>query len=174
MKNIRFCENCKITKVNTSIPVMLFSSEYDKNIIENYWAGYMYGIQDTYWNDTNKCPFCKHTTQMLNISEEDVLDLFKCSKGNRNLLEAMIDLRQKDVIEYELKMSQFRNQIQHQESMKQNTASNSSNAIHCPTCNSTNVKKISVTSKLGGAMMLGLLSKTAKSQFKCNNCGYKW
>lgn len=56
----------------------------------------------------------------------------------------------------------------------ENKTSDSSNTIHCPTCNSTNVKKISVTSKLGGAMMFGLLSKTAKSQFKCNNCGYKW
>lgn len=44
----------------------------------------------------------------------------------------------------------------------------------CPTCSSTNISKISTTSKVAGAAFFGLFSKTAKSQFKCNNCGYKW
>lgn len=48
------------------------------------------------------------------------------------------------------------------------------NIPKCPTCGSTNIEKISTTSKVVGAAMFGLLSKTAKSQFKCKNCGYKW
>lgn len=44
----------------------------------------------------------------------------------------------------------------------------------CPTCQSANISKISTTSKVAGAAMFGLFSKTARSQFKCNNCGYKW
>lgn len=48
------------------------------------------------------------------------------------------------------------------------------NKPKCPTCNSTNVKKISTMSKVTGATMFGLFSKTARSQFQCNNCGYKW
>ena len=44
----------------------------------------------------------------------------------------------------------------------------------CPTCNSTNVTKISELTKLTHAFAFGLFSKTAKSQFQCNNCGYKW
>lgn len=44
----------------------------------------------------------------------------------------------------------------------------------CPTCGSENVKKISTLSKIAGGAMFGLLSKTAKSQYQCNNCGYKW
>lgn len=44
----------------------------------------------------------------------------------------------------------------------------------CPTCGSTNIQKISATSKALGAIGFGLLSKTARSQFKCNKCGYKW
>lgn len=44
----------------------------------------------------------------------------------------------------------------------------------CPMCGSTNISKISATSKALGAIGFGLLSKTAKSQFKCKNCGYKW
>ena len=51
---------------------------------------------------------------------------------------------------------------------------NSSNIPKCPTCGSTDLKKISTTSKVAGAAMFGLFSKTARSQFECKNCGYKW
>ena len=44
----------------------------------------------------------------------------------------------------------------------------------CPTCGSTNIQKISDLRKAGGAIMFGLLSTTARSQFECKNCGYKW
>lgn len=50
----------------------------------------------------------------------------------------------------------------------------SSNIPHCPTCGSTNIKKISATSKVVGAGLFGLFSKTARSQFECKDCGYKW
>lgn len=48
------------------------------------------------------------------------------------------------------------------------------NVPKCPTCNSTDIKKISVISKAVGATMFGLFSKTARSQFRCKNCGYEW
>lgn len=48
------------------------------------------------------------------------------------------------------------------------------NLPKCPTCSSTNIEKISSFDKAAGAVMFGLFSKTAKSQFKCRNCGYKW
>lgn len=48
------------------------------------------------------------------------------------------------------------------------------NIPKCPTCGSTNIEKISSLNKAAGAVMFGLFSKTAKSQFKCKNCGYKW
>lgn len=48
------------------------------------------------------------------------------------------------------------------------------NTPKCPTCSSTNIYKISATHKVAGAIGFGLLSKTARSQFECKNCGYKW
>lgn len=48
------------------------------------------------------------------------------------------------------------------------------NIPKCPTCNSTNIRKISTTRKVAGVIGFGLLSKTAKSQFECKDCGYKW
>ena len=44
----------------------------------------------------------------------------------------------------------------------------------CPTCGSTNVQKISGLSRAAHGYMFGLFSKTAKSQFCCKSCGYKW
>ena len=44
----------------------------------------------------------------------------------------------------------------------------------CPTCGSTNIQKISDLRKAGGAILFGIFSKDAKSQFECKNCGYKW
>lgn len=53
-------------------------------------------------------------------------------------------------------------------------ATQQSNQPKCPTCGSTNIEKISVGSKIVGAGLFGIFSKTARNQFKCNNCGYKW
>lgn len=55
-----------------------------------------------------------------------------------------------------------------------NNASQIINIPKCPTCSSTNIHKIYASRKLMGAVGFGLLSKTAKSQFECKNCGYKW
>ena len=52
--------------------------------------------------------------------------------------------------------------------------SSSANAPKCPTCGSTNIEKISTASKVVGASLFGLFSNTARSQYKCKNCGYKW
>lgn len=48
------------------------------------------------------------------------------------------------------------------------------NIPKCPTCQSTNIKKISTTSKIIHGLTFGIFSTTARSQFQCQNCGYKW
>ena len=45
---------------------------------------------------------------------------------------------------------------------------------HCPICGSPDIEKITLAQKAFGGFMFGLLSKTARSQFKCNNCGAKF
>jgi len=48
------------------------------------------------------------------------------------------------------------------------------NVPTCPTCHSTNVKKISFAKGYLHWRAFGLFSKTARSQFECSSCGYKW
>lgn len=48
------------------------------------------------------------------------------------------------------------------------------NIPKCPTCQSTKIKKISGIKRAAHGYAFGLFSKTARSQFECENCGYKW
>ena len=73
----------------------------------------------------------------------------------------------------------FDNRIQKRDAdlLRSSTSSASTkttNTPKCPTCGSTNIEKISLTKKAVGAFGFGLFSKTAKSQFHCKDCGYKW
>ena len=46
--------------------------------------------------------------------------------------------------------------------------------ITCPTCGSTNTKKISNLSKAASVGLFGIFSQKVKHQFHCNSCGYEW
>lgn len=140
-----------------------------------YWCPECHNIfDDKFDKDKKQCKQCNYSNIILlpdnlNIKMGELFLLSDISK-DINFLNSMIELKQNDVIEYELKMSQFRNQVEQQK----NNQVQVTNVIKCPTCNSTKVKRISGTAKVAGAVAFGLFSKTARSQFKCENCGYKW
>lgn len=46
--------------------------------------------------------------------------------------------------------------------------------VKCPTCQSTNVQKISGLERGASVAILGLFSKKINKSFKCNHCGYTW
>lgn len=48
------------------------------------------------------------------------------------------------------------------------------NVPHCPTCGSANIERLDVFTRGAALGLFGLTSKTARSQFHCKNCGYKW
>lgn len=48
--------------------------------------------------------------------------------------------------------------------------SNPSTQVTCPYCHSTNVKKITATSKAGSVALWGIFSQKVKKNFHCNNC----
>ncbi|RHV20497.1 hypothetical protein DXB71_17720 [Blautia sp. OM05-6] len=73
---------------------------------------------------------------------------------------------------YKQKLIERVTQRRQQQSNQQKQSS--ANQPHCPTCGSTDIIKISAAKKAMGAGLFGLFSKTAKSQFECKNCGYKW
>lgn len=48
------------------------------------------------------------------------------------------------------------------------------NTPKCPTCGSTNIKKISDLNRVASVALFGLASSKIGKQFECKNCGYKW
>lgn len=79
-----------------------------------------------------------------------------------NAKEDILAFKEKERDEFNAIISQSSKQIKNDNTPK------------CPTCGSTNIRKISATKKIGGALGFGIFSKTARSQFECLNCKYKW
>ena len=48
------------------------------------------------------------------------------------------------------------------------------NKPKCPTCNSTNITKISGTKRFVTTGLFGLASSNVGKTMECKNCGYKW
>ena len=103
------------------------------------------------------------------ISFEDFNIIRKISSDNI-FFKAMVDLKEQDPIEYQLKMSQFKTQLQQQESSKiQNDTT-----PRCPHCKSTNIKSISGLNRGASIAMWGVFSKKINKSFECKKCGYTW
>lgn len=114
-------------------------------------------------------------TKMLNIECAYIY----CISEDRDFLKEMNNLRNNDIVTYKAKVAEFKAiyKQNHPDEEAENglmVKKQPSNLPKCPTCNSTNIKKISAVSKAGGMFMFGIFSKTAKSQFQCEDCGYKW
>lgn len=109
------------------------------------------------------CKVCGSTDQIF-FDDEDRKSIFCNNCNHYEDIYASDELKQ-----------QWENEIKEKEQAEINAKMQASiNVPKCPTCGSTSVKKISTMSKVAGATMFGLFSKTARSQFKCENCGYKW
>lgn len=115
-----------------------------------------------------KCVTCGRelVDTVLTVEEYSILENITCEVS---LFDSMIKLKQDDPIEFQLKMAQFKNQVKQQKS-----DTSSSNKPKCPTCGSTNIKKISGTKRWLSTGLFGLASSDIGKSMCCQNCGYKW
>ena len=110
---IKFCKKCQEEK-NKRCP-----------------SGYSF-----WWKDSvTQCPNCGGHMIDIDFPAKDLAIIEEISEDTA-FIEAMIKLKETDPIEYQLKLSQFKNQVQ-QKSSEQNK-----NILKCPTCQATNIKKI--------------------------------
>lgn len=74
---------------------------------------------------------------------------------------------------YAIKLKEKRDM---REQENNHNAQNSQFVPKCPTCGSTNIRRISSAEKVGNIAMFGLLGNKRKYQFECMNpnCKYKW
>lgn len=48
------------------------------------------------------------------------------------------------------------------------------NIPHCPTCGSTNIRKIKAGERTASIIGFGIFSRKANKTWKCENCGHLW
>ena len=102
MDTIKYCKNCASTKNNT-----WFVHDGKKD----FYAGYILCYKPEATKDMI-CPCCKGELTDTLVTNYDIDVIEEISNGNRQFLDEMVLLRNKDVIEYETKMAIFRNQAQ--------------------------------------------------------------
>lgn len=152
--NIKYCPECAKKQKAVEDP-------------ENYYAGYqVYFFQERIGNTCQICD--KDTLIETNITEDELHEIGEMSNYNPEFLKAMRELKEKDIIEYELKMSQFRANTQ------SNNISQSSNQPKCPTCGSTNIRKIKTGERMASIIGFGIFSRKANKTWKCENCDHLW
>ncbi len=70
--------------------------------------------------------------------------------------------------------NQYYQSLQKKACQKQDSKAKYKCVPKCPICNSTDIQKLSTTSKIIGVGLLGLASKTVGKTYKCKKCGYYW
>ncbi|WP_419094187.1 hypothetical protein [[Ruminococcus] torques] len=123
-----------------------------------------------YYNPEDKPDFeiCEHCGSKifkspLTVEEYAYIDCI--AEDDREFLDAMIELKQKDIIEFKTKIAQFKAQVDAQEERKRQER----NLPRCPKCGSTSI----TASQRGYSFWTGFLGSN-KTVNRCSNCGHTW
>ena len=144
-KYLRYCQNCNLK-----------DPEYKHKIRGRY---------STYLEENNYiCEVCGAQVIDLGILSSDFSIIVKVS-DEPQFLKYMIDLNEKDPVEYQLKLSQFKTQVQQQE----NTRAQAANTVKCPRCGSANI----TAGQRGFSLLTGFVG-FGRTVNRCANCGHKW
>lgn len=169
--------------VKCGFPIKKFITEHHLNDFEKVFICPKCGDYELYFDFTpNKpkhivCKFCHTPLIQTDYSTDDFErnSLHEWQKGNKDYEADMS--KQYGHGEFDEEAYQHRKEIIAQRVREREAAKSNpikQNIPKCPTCQSTNIKKISTTSKATNAALFGLFSNKRKKQFHCNNCGYEW
>lgn len=112
----------------------------------------------------SNCSFCNSKMIKTPLLVEEYAYITLISE-DRDFIDAMIELKQKDIIEFKTKIAQFRAQVDAQEERERQER----NLPRCPKCNSTSI----ATVNRGYSFFTGFLG-SGKPMNVCQSCGYKW
>lgn len=135
------------------------------------------------WNcskDDDVCEFCQNTIKP--VPEEYFEDPnFKVLLSNAMKEKLMQDLvltsPNFEQSYYDNKKEYDSNRLHEAERLSktiQTQEQQASNIPKCPTCQSTNIRKIGGVERGASIWAFGLFSKKINKTFKCQNCGYTW
>lgn len=114
-------------------------------------------------NNSN-CSFCNSEMIKTPLLVEEYAYITLISE-DRDFIDAMIELKQKDIIEFKTKIAQFKAQVDAEEDRKRKEK----NQPKCPKCGSTNI----TAGQRGYSFWTGFLGSN-KTVNRCSNCGYTW
>lgn len=144
----KFCPGCGT----------IFSKEYIDRIVHDPVEVEVCGGNPEDWY--NHCMYCE--TELV-IDSAGLYDIYK-SKRDPKCVEIM-----------EEKSEQY---VQRKYPSTVNKSSNTRNVYtsgySCPNCGASAGYKISGSSRIAGALTLGIFSSNMGKTYKCKNCGYKW
>ena len=119
----------------------------------------------------DECPVC-HSNNWVDAD----ISILKKITTDTNFIQAMMDLKEKDIIEYQLKLSQFKAQIENKKQTQQQVQQQAKiqkqiedNTVKCPRCGCTD---IGVTNR-GHSLVWGFIG-SGEARNVCKKCGHKW
>ena len=119
-------------------------------------------ISVTRISDDKVCPYCRKSgIQPLPFSSDKALLLLKINR-DPSFINAMVDLKEKDPIEFQLKLAQFK-------STQPAPTPSAQNKVTCPKCGSTDIS----SGTRGFSMFTGFVGSGSPRNV-CLKCGYKW
>lgn len=82
----------------------------------------------------------------------------------------------KDYINYNIRNNANESNEEYFNRINRHTINNSQNRNipKCPTCGSTNIRKMGGVERGASIVAFGIFSKKINKTFKCDNCGYTW
>lgn len=174
-------KKCNTSDCKTSIKIYTFCKEGEDDKYLDYWNGFIsskhlksFCKNESYNRDFENdiCPFCKGELVDTMLTSDDFKVIGENSNDNRDLLLAMIELRKKDVIEFETKMQPFRDASKKKQDEKERKRQEylaHKNDPKCPKCGSTSI----TAGQRGYSLLTGFIG-SGKTVNRCAKCGYKW
>lgn len=109
--------------------------------------------------DIAKCPQCT-----CSLWEDVIINEIKRISNDESFINAMIELHEKDPIEYQFKMQQLENQKQQKQQSREEK-----NLPKCPRCGSTSI----TAGQRGYSLIWGFIG-SGNTVNRCSKCGHKW
>ena len=118
--------------------------------------------------DCYECTICQNNMidTILTIDEYNIVDNIS---DDISFLEAMIKLKQDDIIEFQLRINQFKLQQEQAENIKSHKSEEQMERLSCPKCGSTSITE----GTKGFSIMTGFIGSD-KFRYVCKDCGNKW
>lgn len=153
-KYATYCEKCGYIDMSTKLSVCPFCGETLKN--SDWSRRDMYAREE--WE--------------LNWIKDDIDNRFV--KNNPLIDQAAYQSRIQQENEQQKAAIKWAEIERQSEQAAARRAAEQANAPRCPTCGSTDLKKIDALDRAISVSFLGLASGKIGKSFKCNHCGYMW